>query len=128
MKKNNLLLVIFVLLISALFVSTVAYAKDINIVQSVDNVTSVDVYTVPSGKKFSLKDVVIGNYNSSSCCCARIFKNSADILYVAVPADGHFAHQFTNVTFRAGDVLTIRNGDNAGIIMFNITGKEAAAP
>ena len=128
MRKNNLLLVILVLLVAALFVSTVAHAKDINIVQAVNNLTEVDVYTVPSGKIFYLKDVVIGNYNSSSCCCARIFKNGVDILYVAVPADDHFAHQFANVTFKAGDILTVRNGDSAGFIMFNITGLQTVAP
>ena len=103
------------------------FAGRVEIIQnSVANLTNVNVFTVPAGRRLRITDVVISNANTTASCCARLgdagFTNPRTA-FVAVPAGGNFEHSFlTGINYAPGKVVSVRNGASSGPLDFYLRG------
>lgn len=108
-------------LVVVLFVATDAYGLTLR-ANSVPNLTTQDVFTVPAGKAFLVTSIVVANTNTSATCCARLFKNGVDLTgFITVPAGASFQAVFSpGIRYNAGQIIQVRNGDSTGPIHFTI--------
>ncbi len=81
------------------------------------------VFTVPSGQRLVITDVIISNPNASSLCCAEILRNgSFATSLISVPAGSSFQHTFgTEIEFTAGNTVGVHNA-SSGSLNFYLSG------
>ncbi len=95
--------------------------------------TTVNLYTVPRGKRLVITDVVISN-NGQPQFDPRMFgsilRGDRTVMRVAILPGDTFEHTFaTGIEFRAGQVLAVRNPASAGPdVRFYLTGYLTSQP
>lgn len=94
------------------------------IANSVPNLTTSTVYTVPAGRTFSLRSVVIAKNSGASVCCQRIFKNGAPVTAFMTTSDTNSIQIEFNpaIIYYAGDRVQVRNGASGGGVSFTLIG------
>jgi hypothetical protein len=96
----------------------------VSVEDNVPALTTRTVFTVPTGQRLILTDVIISNPTSVSACCAEILRNgSFATSLIPVPAGFAFQHTFaTGIEFAAGDTVGVRNDANFGFFHFYLSG------
>ena len=96
----------------------------VSVENDVPALTSRTVFTVPTGQRLIITDVIISNPTSSGSCCAEIPRNgSFATSFISVPAGSSFQHTFgTEIEFTAGDRVGVRNGASLGFLHFYLSG------
>jgi hypothetical protein len=75
------------------------------------------VYTVPSGHKLQIDDVIMDYWGTSGVTAAFMFRGiEGKTLFTAIslPAYGHFDHSYQNLVLDSGEILTVRSVDSNG--------------
>lgn len=92
---------------------------------SVANLTTVTVFTVPIGVAFAVTSVVVSNDNAVAACCQRLFRSGLDVTaFIEAPAKGSFQATFNpGIRYTAGQTVQVRNGASSGPISFTVTGE-----
>jgi hypothetical protein len=132
MKKTSMVLLSILIGIAIVVAGNTLFAEDMYFSGYAEHLTSVEVYEVPDGKQFILGSVVIGNNSDFPACCARLFigtevSNETNFLYVGIPPNSHFDHNFSNVVVNSGDTIWFRNGTSVQYLYYTITGELAKA-
>jgi hypothetical protein len=96
----------------------------VSIENDVPALTSRTVFTVPTGQRLVITDMIISNPTSSGSCCAEILRNgSFATSFISVPGGSSFEHTFgTEIEFTAGDTVGVRNGASSGFLHFYLRG------
>jgi hypothetical protein len=96
----------------------------VSIENNVNAGTSRTVFTVPSGQRLVITDVIISNPTASGSCCAEILRNgSFATSLISVPAGSSFQHTFaTEIEFAAGNTVGVQNGASSGLLNFYLSG------
>jgi hypothetical protein len=95
----------------------------VSIENNVNAGASRTVFTVPSGQRLIITDVIISNPNASALCCAEILRNdSFATSLISVPAGSSFEHTFgTEIEFTAGNTVGVHNA-SSGSLNFYLSG------
>jgi hypothetical protein len=96
----------------------------VSVENDVPPLTARIVFTVPTGQRLIITDVVISNPTSTGSCCAEILRNDdfATSL-ISIPAGSSFQHTFgTGIEFIAGQTVGVRNSARSGVLHFYLSG------
>ena len=125
MKRRNRLKVIIVgvFLGACLFVNHTF--ADILISNSVPNLTTRTVYTVPNDNVFLLNSVIIAKNGSGHACCQRILRNGRAVTaFISIPSRESIQVNFDPpIVFGPGQRVQVRNGASSGSVSFNVVGE-----
>jgi len=96
----------------------------VSVENDVPALTSRTVFTVPTGQRLVITDVIISNPTSSGSCCAEILRNgSLATSLISIPAESSFQHTFgTEIEFTAGQTVGVQNGARSGFLHFYLSG------
>lgn len=100
------------------------------IADSVANLTTTDLLTVPADRRVIITDLLIANSNNAEVVSQRVFRGaSAATLSLVIPANSSFSHVFaTGIEFDAGEVVRVRNGASSGPVNFYLRGYIVKVP
>jgi hypothetical protein len=113
--------------IVGLFLTADAFANGFTLrANSVPNLTTRNVVTVPVGQAYLVTDVVIAKDGATAACCQRLFRSGADVTaFISVPSQSSTQVHFEQgILYTAGQVIQVRNGASSGGVSFTIHGKK----
>lgn len=92
---------------------------------SVPNLTTRTVFTVPAGQEFQLTSVIIATNGTTSTCCQRIFRNgSPQTGFISVQGQSTIQIVFDPaIVFQAGQTVQVRNGASSGPTSWTLNGE-----
>lgn len=115
MKRNNLRLVTSGALLALSCYGTQALADRL-ISNTVPNLTTRTLATVPAGQVFLLDSVLVTTNVNTPTCCQRVYRSGTAVTsFVSVQARDTVQLEFDPpIRYQAGQTVQVRNGASAG--------------
>jgi hypothetical protein len=97
---------------------------DTLVANSVPNLTTVTVLTVPVGSTFSLRSVILAKNDPTVASSQRIFRSGAPVTgFMNAPSDTSVQINFDPpIVYTAGQQVQVRNGASSGPVSFTLVG------
>ncbi|NOZ54905.1 MAG: hypothetical protein GXP08_17515 [Gammaproteobacteria bacterium] len=111
------------LLLMLLGIMSTASAQTL-IANSVPNLTTRTLMTVPAGQTFFLRSAIIAKNSGASVCCQRIFKNGVAVTGFMTTSNANSIQvEFSPaIRYNAGERVQVRNGASGGSVSFTLVG------